>query len=428
MKKNKKTILVIALIIAIGAAALIFIIQLRNRSPEDNAELDLGIPVETEKVIRDDFEIVYNYSGTAKYKDKTKISARISGEIEEIYVEEGEKVKAGQLLAKIDDRELVNKADSAQENIKEAETALKKAELSREISENNLAESKASLKEAESEYNQLENDYLRDKKLFEENAIAKTKFDQTKTQYQKAEARLQRIKTGVKSAEKGIEIAELDIENAESRLKKSRNELKNIQLQLDYTELRAPFNGRILNKFTERGEMIAAANPIFEAAETKKIEIISYIGMKDIAHLKQGSKALISYSGSSAVNIEAEITEISPISNPKTRTTEVKMDIENSSAQLKDGMAVSAEITAESREDVLIIPNKAIFEFEESPHVYIIKAGTAERRKIETGISDGHYTVVKSALNEDEIVAVSNINDLRDGAEVYLPDQQNGDD
>ncbi len=428
MKKNKRTIIIIALIIVFGAAALFFIIQLRNRAPEQSAELNLGVPVETETVIRDDFEIVYNYSGTAEYKDKTKISARMSGEIEEIYVEEGDEVEQGQLLAKIDDQELLNKADSAKESIKEAEAALKKAELSREISENNLAESRASLREAESEYNQVENDYQRDKKLYEENAIAKAKFEQTKTLYEKAEAGLQRINTGVKSAEKRIEIAELDIENAESRLEKSKNELKNIKLQLDYTEIRAPLSAKILNKFIERGEITAAAHPVFEAAETEKIEIVSYIGMKDIANLREGSKVLISYSGYSEMKIKAEITEISPISNPKTRTTEVRIILDNENSYLKDGMAVSAEITAERRENVLIVPNKAIFEFESAPHVYVIKDGIAERRRIERGISDGHYTVVKSALNENEIIVVSNINDLRDGAKIYLPDQQNGDD
>ncbi len=427
MKKNKKTFIIIALIIVFGSAALFFIIQLRNRAPEQSAELNLGVPVERETVIRDDFEIVYNYSGTVEYKDKTKISARISGEIEEIYVDEGDQVEQGQLLAKIDDQELLNKADSAKESIKEAEAVLKKAEISREISENNLAESRASLREAESEYEQLENDYQRDKKLYEENAIAKAKFEQTKTLYQKAEARLQRINTGVKSAEKGIEIAELDIENAESRLEKSKNDLKNINLQLDYTEIRAPLSAKILNKYIERGEMTAAAHPVFEAAETDKIEIVLYIGMKDIANLREGSKVLISYSGSSE-KINAEITEISPISNPKTRTTEVRIILNNEKAYLKDGMAVFAEITAERRENVLIVPNKAIFEFESAPHVYVIKDGIAERRKIERGISDGHYTVVKSALKENEMIAVSNINDLRDGAKIYLPDQQNGDD
>jgi len=231
MNKKTKMALTILLIIAIGAGALIFIRELKNREPQVAKEEDLGAAVETAEVQKGDFEIIYNYSGTAEYAGKRKISSQIGGEIINIYVRESQKVEKGDLLARIDDQELKNNLSSAETAVREAEIALKKAELAKDISRNNLAESKAAIKEAESNYSQWQSDYERDKKLYQKNAIAKAKFEQTKTQFQKAAAQLERVQATLSSAKKSVEIAGLDVETTVERLKKSRNELENARLK-----------------------------------------------------------------------------------------------------------------------------------------------------------------------------------------------------
>ena len=127
MNKKAKMGLTILLIIIIGAAALIFIRQLKNREAQMDEEQNLGVPVETTEVKKDDFQIIYNYSGTVEYAGKRKISAQIGGAITDIYVEEGETLKKGDLLAKIEGQKLKNNLNSAQAAVKEAEIALKKA-------------------------------------------------------------------------------------------------------------------------------------------------------------------------------------------------------------------------------------------------------------------------------------------------------------
>ena len=427
MNKKIKMGLTILLIIVIGAGALIFIRQLKNREPQVAEEKDLGAAVETAKVEKDDFEIIYNYSGTAEYAGKRKISAQIGGEITNIYVKEGQKVEKGDLLAKIDDQELKNNFASAETAVREAEIALKKAKLAKEISRNNLAESKAALKEAESNYSQWQSDYERDKKLFKKNAIAEAKFEQTKTQFQKAAAQLERVKAALASAEKSVEIAGLDVETAAEKLKKVKNELENAQLKLKDTEIRSPISAEIINEFAEVGEVQAAGQPLFEIAESDRVEIKVQVGMNDLRKLEVGTKALISSPALEQKEVEAAISEIGSIADPKSRTTEVTLELTDR-INLKDGAFVSVALIAERLTDVLIVPEKAIFNYQAAPHVYLIKDGRAVRQKIERRASNGYQTVVISSLSKGDQIVVTNLNDLQDKTEVYLSEQGNGDD
>lgn len=427
MNKKIKMGLTILLIIVIGAGALIFIRQLKNREPQVAEEKDLGAAVETAKVEKDDFEIIYNYSGTAEYAGKRKISAQIGGEITNIYVKEGQKVEKGDLLAKIDDQELKNNFASAETAVREAEIALKKAKLAKEISRNNLAESKAALKEAESNYSQWQSDYERDKKLFQKNAIAEAKFEQTKTQFQKAAAQLERVKAALASAEKSVEIAGLDVETTAEKLKKVKNELENAQLKLKDTEIRSPISAEIVNEFAEVGEVKAAGQALFEIAESNMVEIKVQVGMNDLRKLEVGTKALISSPVLEQKEVEAAISKIASTADSKSRTTEVTLELKEK-INLKDGAFVSAALIAERLTDVLIVPEKAIFNYQAASHVYLIKDGRAVRQKIETAATNGYQTVVSSFLSEGDQIAVTNLNDLQDKTKVYLSEQENGDD
>jgi len=428
MKKKIKTSVIIVILIVIGISALLFIRALRNREPQVAEEKKLGVPVETAVVKKDNFEIVFKHSGTVKYLNRTKLSSQIGGEITEIYVEEGDQVEAGQILAKIDDQELKNNLDSAQSGVEEAEINFEKVKLAKLVAENNHLESKAALREAQSDWQQWQNDYQRDKKLYQADAIAEAKFEQTKTQYQKAQARLERMKSSVSSAEKAVEIAELDIDSAEKKLEKSKNELKNADLKLKDSEIKAPSSSRIINSYIEVGENVGTAHVIFETAHTNVLEISAELGMKELRQVNPGTKAVIYYGQNDQNIIESEISKIDQASDPISRTTEVTIPVSNENNEFRDGDFAAVEITAESVNDALIIPNKAIFNFKGEPHVYLIRDGKAERIKIETGLSDGYFTVVKDGLNEEDQIAVTNINDLQNDTAVYLFRRENGDD
>lgn len=427
MNKEIKMGLTILLIIVIGVGALIFIRQLKNREPQVAEEHDLGTAVETAKVQKEDFEIIYNYSGTAEYAGKRKISASIGGEITNIFVGEGQKVEKGDLLAKIDDQELKNNFASAETAVSEAEIALKKAKLAKEISKNNLAETKAALKEAESNYSQWQSDYERDKKLYQKNAIAEAKFEQTKTQFQKAAAQLERVKAALASAEKSVEIAGLDVETTAEKLKKAKKELENAQLKLKDTEIRSPISAEIINEFAEIGEFKAAGQPLFEIAESDRVEIKVQVGMNDLRKLKVGTEALISSPALEQKEIKSVISEIGSTADSKSRTTEVTLQLKDGT-NLKDGAFVSVSLIAEKINEALIVPEKAIFNYQAAPHVYLIKDGRAVRQKIKTGATNGYWTVVTSSLSEGDQIAVTNLNDLQDKTKVYLSEQKNGDD
>ncbi len=454
MRKKIISIFIIIAVVAGTGVAIFKIKQLKKAKPVIQEKVSVGVPVESYLVKLDNIKVKYNYTGTVKYEDKIKISPQIMGMVKEIFVEEGEKIKKDQLLARLDDRELrtalkeaqnkimesKNRISSSQIGIKEAELGIKKAEVSLSDARNNLNEVEASINEAKADFDHWKSEYDRDKRLFEKNAIAEAKYDQTKTQFDKARARLERLKTSKESVQDKIELARLEIDHMQMKYKAAKNELKQAKIQfklaknredraetqLSYTKLYAPIDGVVLDEMVEAGEIVGTTQPLFNIAATEPIEVHSSVGSKDLSFLNEGTPAQIEFDSLPGRVYETKINEISTMTDPNSHTTVVKFVLSNQNGMLRDGMFASVKIIPQSRNNVLSVPREAIFTYKGKPHVYVITAGKAERKTVKTGLSDGDFIEIKEGLKKGEKIAISNLNDLRDGVKVYLDGQMDG--
>ncbi len=424
MKEKIKKIAIIVMLIALGFVAVIGIRRMRSRPAEVEKEEEPGIPVMSQTLAEDDLHRVYRYSGTVEYENRTRISPRLAGVIDEFLVAEGERIKAGEKLVKLDDEELRNRKRGVLASLEKAELQLMMAEYTLNKRESDRREAEAGLREARSNYEKWQSDLERDRRLYQDNAISRAELEQTENQYAAAEANQTKAKAVVENTKTAVSIAGIEIQQAESKLEKSRSELAEIRTQLSYTELEAPFAGEVIDKIFEPGEYINPGEPVLEVASTDNLKVTSELGMSDFADIDAGTEVEVDFPGMGEETLNGKIINLKALTDPRQRTTEVTISLpEDKPEKLREGMYASVSFYPEIRRDVISVPRNSLFRFEEAPHVYVIEDERAERRQVETGLDTGHEVEILSGLEAGEKIAISNIEELRDGADIYLRDE-----
>lgn len=307
-------------------------------------------------------------TGTINPISTINIGTQVSGTISEIYVDYNSQVKKDQLLAQIDPA----------------------------LFEATVAQRKAALDIANAEVRVIENDIVYNKKNL--NRIAKL----NKSKY---------------STDKDLELAQKEYDNsvAQLALKKAQVEqaaaaLSSAEIDLRYTKILSPVDGIVVSKEVEVGQTVAASfqtPTLFNVAEDlTKMQIEASVVEADIAKVKEGQTVEFSVDSFPDEIFYGIVTQVrnNPITTSNVVTYEVIIEVNNKDLRIKPGMTANVEIITAEKENVLLLPNKALRFFikdenGEMPRyknkgVWILKNNKPERISVTTGISDDDYTEV----------------------------------
>jgi HlyD family secretion protein len=197
------------------------------------------------------------------------VNSKIPGRVVSLLVKEGDKVTKGQILARIDNRDIVAQTNQALANIKVLEAQQAQAStvtvLQDQTAKAALNTAKAQLEKANSDLSLAKSDYNRFNELVKSNAISLQLFDTYRTKYQVAEAAYSQAQANVAAAEAGL--LQTNVNNANesamhSKVTQAQASLQQVEVSLDETEIRAPFDGIITAKYVEEGAMVSQGMPL----------------------------------------------------------------------------------------------------------------------------------------------------------------------
>lgn len=429
--KSRKRLIIIASIVVV-AVLIILAVQKGNQSG--------GIRVSTEKAeLRTIIETVAA-NGKIQPVQDVMISPYISGEVIELTVKEGDEVKKGDLLAKID-------PEIYRANFERMEANLNSQKA-------NLANSRARLAQVKAEFANAKLSFDRSKKLWDQEVISEAEFDQAKAAYEVAEAEVEAAQQSVKSAEFGVASAKASLDEAQENLTK--------------TAVIAPSDGTVSKLNVEQGERVTGASQfsagteIMRLANLEEMEVNVEVNENDIVRISMWDTCIIEVDAYLDHKFKGVVTEIATsanvtgISADQVTNFDVKIRIlretyeelipENSTVRspFRPGMSATVDIQTETRRNVLTVPIQAVttradtaqsdtqetgfIEEEFAECVFVFDDGIAKFRKVETGIQDNTYIQVLEGLEEDEEVitgpyrAVSKL--LSDGDEVFRVDRE----
>lgn len=323
----KKKVLVIALIV-IAIAALAYRLT-RREGPGDGTVA---------------------VSGNIEVTD-VEVSFKIPGRVRERLVDEGETVKAGQVVAHLDaeDRQLEvareeRQVEALAANLRELETGFRQEEI---------AQADAAVRRARAEADRLEADFARQEALFRREVISRRDYDAATAARDASRAQLHEARARQELMHRGPRREQ--IEAARARLRQGRETLDLARTRLSYTTLTAPQAGLVLSKHVEPGEQVAAGTPIITVGNIASTWLRAYIAETDVGRVKVGQKARIRTDTWPDRRYEGTVTFISPEAEftPKNVQTEkervklvyrIKITIPNPQMELKPGMPADAEI------------------------------------------------------------------------------------
>ncbi len=418
MKKNKTL-----KILGISVLALIIIAIVGKKAGFFGTKNE--IKVSTSKAeIRTIIETV-SANGKIQPETEVKISSDVSGEIKELYVKEGDSVRAGQLLARVDPELYISALDRTNASLNNAKA--------------NLAGSRARLMQAEARFAEIEKQFNRNKKMAEQKLISEAELETAISSYKNTKAEVDAVKQNVTAAD-------YTVKSFEATLKES-------QKNLTRTEIFAPVNGSVSTLKVEKGERVVgtsqmAGTEMMRIANLNEMEVSVDVNENDIIKVGLGDTSLIQVDAYGTRKFKGIVSEIANSASTTAATTSdqvtnfvVKIRILRSSyadltaqfgkrkSVFRPGMSASVEIQTETALNAIAIPIESVTvrnikdldtakrdakedddftvsvaesKKDEVEVVFCNIDNQASIRKITTGIQDDKYIVVKDGLKKDQ--------------------------
>jgi HlyD family secretion protein len=291
-------------------------------------------------------------SGNIEVTD-AQLGFKLPGRVAERPVFEGDRVKAGQLIARLEDAEQKEQLTLTRAELAGAEAAL--AELEAGSRPQEIAAGEATVRSAEADLDRVRLDFVRQQDLRAKNVIADRDFETVQAQLKVAEARAAETAERLKLVREGPRTE--TIQQARARIAQVRASVALAEIRLAETRLFSPLTGAVLSHAIEPGEYVSAGTPIVTVADTLHTWVRAYVNQTDLGRVRLGQKLVVHTDTAPGKNFEGTVSFISPEAEftPKTvQTTKervklvfrIKVDIANPQDELKPGMPADVVLPA----------------------------------------------------------------------------------
>jgi HlyD family secretion protein len=340
---------------------------------------------------------------------------KISAPIQKFFVERGDRVHAGQLLATLENRDLAGTAAQAKGAYEQAQANYEStaaANLPEQITQakGNLDSAKASFAAAQKLYDN-------NQKLYQQGALAGKQLDQARVGLAQAQAQLQAANQQLEKLQSVGMKAQLKA--AQGQLDAAKGAYDNAAAQLSYSEIRSPIDGVVTDRPLFPGDMASAGTPLITVMSLSQVVARARVPASEAALLKVGDAAEISGPGASKP-VEGKVTVVSPAVDPNSTTVQVWVEARNPGNELKPGSTVTVTVTARKVPDALVIPRAALLSDPDlGSYVMAIDSGSVARQtKVKTGIEQDGKAQITQGIKAGQLIVGQGAYGLPDGSKV----------
>ncbi|MBF0390232.1 MAG: efflux RND transporter periplasmic adaptor subunit [Desulfamplus sp.] len=338
-------------------------------------------PAETAQASIQTVEETYTAVGTVKPRSETMIESQVSAQVQKVRVQPGDRVKKGDLLITLDDRQASSRRDGAT-------AALNAARAGREQSMQGVAAAEAAHKEAKLQYDRVSGYY-------KAQAATKQELEMAESGYIQAKAALKRTKDALSAAESGI--------------KQAMGLLSETNVSLEFSKITAPTDGEVIKTMVEPGDLAMPGKPLISLRTETGFRIEAHVREGLISKVRVGMKLKAEITTLKAI-YDAEVEEIIPYADPATRTFLVKAALSSKDVHgIYPGM-YGKLLISEATQEVVMLPKKAIIMAGQLELVMVKTGQDWQMRYIKTGKQLGDLVEVLSGLKGDETVGVGGLN------------------
>jgi RND family efflux transporter MFP subunit len=322
------------------------------------------IPVSVYEAKLDNLEVVEKSVGIVYNLDSSKISAETSGVVNKVYVEIGDKIQKGQVLAEIDKKELINSRNTQNFEIKKIDAQLK----------------------------DQEKNLIRYKKLYKEGYVSQSELDTIQT----------------------------NVSSLRQQLSSAKSTLANYNISIEKSTIKSTISGVLQERLISSGTFASVGTHLFTIVDNSSVLILVNYPEFFSGVIKKDQKVIINLSDSNS--LISKIKDIKPIIEEDTRSLQAIVAIANNSYKLKPGGTVNVSVVVDNKFNILLIPQDAIVLRAVGKVVYIVNqdGNSVEERLISVGSTSGGMIEITKGLKENEKVVVVGAGFLSNGANINI--------
>jgi RND family efflux transporter MFP subunit len=365
-RKIMRKFILVSFVLVVAALVSWKLILFASSKEKSTKRGKTSIAVICENITKGNIEDTAEFTGALAGNMEVSVSPKLPGLVNKIYVDLGDEVEEGQLLATLDDEEIKNEVDEAKAKLLVARAALE--------------EINTSVATAQSELERIKT--LRKRKV-----AAETELETSESEVAKFLGRKR--------------VAEANITQQEAALRAA-------ETRLSYTRINSPIKGFVGKRYVDEGAMMSASTPIVSLANMTLVKTVISVVESDYAKVLIGLKASLKVDAYPDQVFEGQVTRIAPILDPDTRTAETEIEFDNANLLLKPGMFARVLIRYGVRHDVILVPTHAIVKREMQMGVFVPGADnkTTMFIAITKGISNPQLTEINSEQSFEQVIVM----------------------
>jgi HlyD family secretion protein len=398
-------------------AAIALTVLLAGCGKKEEKEVEAPAPVQVAPVERATMHKIVEADAVLWARDQASVMPKISAPVQKFLANRGDHVKAGQLIAVLENRDLRASASASKGQLDQAEANLRTT-TGVTVPEA-IVKARTDVMSAQQQVDAAQKLLESRRNLFQQGALARRLVDEAQVQYAAAAAALATAQEHLR-AQQSVGNQE-QVKTAQAQVESARGSFQSAEAQVAYSEVRSPITGVISDRPLFAGDLASTGQPLFVVMDISRIVARANVPQTEAVSVKVGQPATIRLTDR-AFEVPGKVTVVSPATDPASTTVQVWVEAPNPNEQLKPGTSVRVAITVATLNDATVVPATAIVPAEEGGSAVVTVSGsnTAHQKKVEVGVREGDKVQIVSGVSPGDQVIVVGAVGLEDKAKVRI--------
>jgi multidrug efflux pump subunit AcrA (membrane-fusion protein) len=401
---------------ACSAALVLELALMCSCSKQEEKEAEPVAPVEVAVARTDSIQRILSAEGVLRALDQSSVMPKISAPVSKFFVNRGDHVRKGQLLATLENRDLAAAVVDSKGAYEQA--AANYRNVSSATVPDEVVKAQADVQAARQQMDAAKKLLDSREQLFKEGAVARRLVDEAAVAYAQARGQFE-------TAQKHLDSLQAvgrheEVKGAQAQVESAKGKYEAAQAQLSYSEVRSPISGVVADRAIFAGEMAGAGTPLLTIVDVSSVIARVNMPQAEAAHVRVGQAARVVATGGS-VETRGKVTVVSPAIDPQSTTVEIWIQAPNPGERLRPGGTVRVEIAAETIPNAVVVPPAALLPSDEGAVLMVVGPDSVGRlRKAQIGVRTADKVQILSGAQAGDRVVVSGGAGLPDGAKLKI--------
>ncbi|HYZ83308.1 MAG TPA: efflux RND transporter periplasmic adaptor subunit [Bryobacteraceae bacterium] len=350
-----------------------------------------AVPVELAAAQKSAISSFVSATANLRALREVAVSSELDGVVAKIHAEEGDFAQSGQLLATLDDRQLKIQLRLAEEKFEQAKLQMEKAGIRQEKAAAQIGHAR----------------------------IERDRYEKAAKEGLVSDKEVAAYKYKLEELVHDEKVSSSEIRELEHRVSELQAEIANTRLQIERTQIRAPFAGHITQRTAVPGQRVRASDALFHLGAFSPLYADVFLSEKDAGLVRSKQAATIRLGSDTDVKIDGHVERISPVVDQATGTVKVTVELQPK-ASFRPGSFVRVDIRTDTKSDATLIPKRALIEEDGQFFVFVASNDTAKRAKVQVGYQSEGMVEVLNGVQPGQNVVVAGQGALKEGQKIRV--------